>query len=151
MKGKNFILEIISVWLLSSCIGTDRLERVNRDYELKNGTSHNMKVDFYQMGHHTGTVIISGTGLIRKGMSSNDGGNYISGAEALSMDSVGVTYNDTRRQIYYYSYKDHELLSLPESTRNILDDRVFEVVSNILYRFTFTEEDYQNAEVIEGD
>ena len=51
----------------------------------------------------------------------------------------------------YPVFPDENILTAtPPTNRNILSEDAYEVISNELYRFTFTEADYENAEEIGG-
>jgi hypothetical protein len=68
----------------------------------------------------------------------------INAPSAFGTDSVVVTYNDFKRQVYWISETSFE--SLPQVTRNLLNDFDYSVLEKGNYIFTFSEEDYENAE-----
>ena len=148
MKKITLILSVFA-FLCQNC--TDRFDRVNRKYVLYNGTEHEVKVDIYELGKlRSVSTIIIGNGVIIEGTSSSDADNDPSVSEAFGMDSVVVTYNNKKRQIYYYSDSIYSLETIPETKHDLLSESAYEVINNELHRFTFTEADYENAEEIGG-
>ncbi|GAA0892880.1 hypothetical protein GCM10009122_25590 [Fulvivirga kasyanovii] len=146
---KKIILMLsVFAFLCQGC--TDRFDRINRKYVLYNGTEHEVKVDIYERGKFRSTSSIKGKGVIDEATSSNDAGKSPSVSQAFGMDSVVVTYNNKKRQIYYYSDSTYMSETIPETRHDLLAESVYEVINNELYRFTFTEADYENAEEIGG-
>lgn len=64
---------------------------------------------------------------------------------ALGADSIIVTYDNEKRQIYTRIVQANYQNVNPK-LRNILEDDSYSIVGEDDYIFTFTEEDYENAE-----
>lgn len=121
-------------------------DRVNRTYRLENGTFHEIKMEFYRYGIFQQTRHIIGDGVIFEGYSDNDTGSHLSAGGALGADSIIVVFDNEKKQIYHGDI----LTATPPTNRNILSEDAYEVINNELYRFTFTEADYEIAEEIGG-
>ena len=122
-------------------------ERIKRKYVLENGTDKELKMDFYSNGFYEDTHDIIGPGIVTEGI-ADDGGmnNFLNPLSAYRTDSVIVIYDNEKQQIYYW---DDGYKAIPPTSRNILSNDLYTIENNELYRFTFTEEDYENAEFIE--
>ena len=147
MKAHLFIFLVV----LFNC-GTDQIDRINRHYILENNTNHVLEMDLYRHAWPEGTepykFTVNGPGILHDGLSDNDAGHMISAYDALGADSVIVTYDGIKRQIYYVSHLDGLLHSIPEVQKHLFVEESYEIESETLYRFTFTEEDYELAEFI---
>ena len=64
-------------------------------------------------------------------------------------DSIIVTFDNNRKQTYT-NITTPDRVNISPTEGNILLNDAYEVISNELYEFTFTEEDYKNAADIEG-
>ena len=138
------LIAIAQALLLQSCgLGGKKLQR---KYVLENGTNREITVQMYRNNSRYVTYARSGPGHIAEGMSNDGGGGQrrVSADDAFfNPDSAVVTIGD-RRQVYRYIEQGGPPLIIP-TVRNILVDSAYTVVSDNLYRFTFTEQDYQNA------
>ncbi len=76
----------------------------------------------------------------------DDEKHEINAPSAFSTDSVVVTCNDLKRQVYWISETSFE--SLPQITRNLLNDLDYSVSEKGNHIFNITEEDYENAEIL---
>lgn len=132
---------------LQCCIGTDQFERINRRYVLINKTERFVELELFQFGVRYYTFL-EGSGIIYDGLSSNDAGATISAYAGIRADSIVVTFDSTRQQIYYYDQIEGHLKSKPEVNRHPLDDSYYVQESNERYVFPFTEDDYNRAEVL---
>ena len=143
--NKMRIMKLMGICLLT-CFLQNCEDKIIRTYRLENGTEREIRMEFYAYGlfSHTGHII--GEGLIYEGETDNDNGRHLSAGGTLSADSIIVTFDNEKRQLYYGDI----LTSSPFTDRNILSEEPYEVLSNELYRFVFTEEDYENAADIEG-
>src|SRR5699024_7679526 len=103
-----------------------------------------LKIDCYAYGIYRDTGFIRGTGIIMEGI-TNDGGldKTLNPTFFGGSDSLIVTFDNKKRQIYYL---DDDYKSIPKTSKNILSNEVYTIESEELYRFIFTEEDYENAE-----
>lgn len=135
------LLIIASLLLFQNC-GTDQLDKIRRTYRLVNGTEREVRIDIYERGDFWFTRVSDGMGVIFEGESSNDAGGTISASGSLIGDSIIVTYDNSKTQTYYFN---ETVNSIPKSDRNIFLDEDYDVISNELYEFTFTEADYENA------
>lgn len=142
MKTVKWISILLGVIFLQACHG-DVDKRV---YKLENGTNHEVRIELYEFSLFSTTYSSNGVGLIYEGTSiQQEGRREFSAYEALDADSIIVYYDNERFQIYHIDFRA-DVLSNPPSERNIFSDEDYEVINNNLYRFTFTEEDYENAE-----
>ena len=132
------------LFILQGC-RTDNIDKVIRTYRLVNGTNREVKIDIYERGIFWVSVDKKGNGVVYEGQSSNDAGSAISASGALIGDSIIVSYDNERSQTYYF---DETINSIPDSDRNIFIDDHYEVISERLYEFTFTESDYEDAKEI---
>lgn len=124
-------------------------DRINRAYRLENGTSHEIKMEFYSYGIFQQTQHIIGEALIFEGHSDNDTGKGIAAKGALGADSVIVIF-DNSKIITYTNISLENRINIEPVSRNILLNDTYEVINNELYQFTFTEADYENAVEIGG-
>ncbi len=145
MRTVKFMGLCLLLCFLQNC-GTDQIDKITRTYRLENGTEREIRMELYAFGLFLETHHIIGEGLIFEGTTDNDAGKNLSAGGALGADSIVVTFNNEKRQFYYGDI----LTSTPFTDRNILSDESYEVLSNELYRFVFTEEGYENAADIEG-
>jgi hypothetical protein len=86
---------------------------------------------------------IAGPGVLYETLTSNDAGSRLSAPHA---DSIVITFDDTKRQAYYYFKKEGQKKSKPVVDKHIMDDQSYVPESNERYVFTFTEEDYEKAQ-----
>ena len=141
---KAFITLFFSLLILQSCDLQAPL--IKRKYVLENGTERNVKVEFYSSaGVLQFSETINGKGTVLEKTTTNDNGDVLEPVAAFHWsDSAVATFNNEKRITYLFS----QLGSVPPP-RNILFNSSYVAESNELYRFTFTEEDYENAELIE--
>jgi len=139
----------IAIFLvLFFCEGCDRNgDYVKRVYKVENSSGHEITVVAHSLNE--GSIYwsrhILTNGVIWEGHSDNGLGREISASRALGKtDSVVVTFDNLKRQIYYFS--NYGAASSPKVFRNIFIDSTYTIESNELYRFIFTEEDYNMAE-----
>ena len=121
--------------LLTGCDGWRK--KNFRKYTLENGTQHELKINFYINSVFVKTNSIIGKGTVSEGISNDGVGRAMSPYDAFTADSIVVIFDDIKRQIYTVKVVKN---------RNILVDLSYQVESDKLYRFTFTEEDYTTAE-----
>ncbi len=138
-------MKIIGVCMVLCLLQNCASEVTTRTYRLENGTSHEIKMEFYSFGIFQQTRHIIGEGLIFEGSTDNGAGSALSAGGALGADSIIVLFNNEKRQLYY---SDDFVMAIPPTNRNILVGSDYEIINNELYLFTFTEEDYENAEEI---
>ncbi|GAA0892882.1 hypothetical protein GCM10009122_25610 [Fulvivirga kasyanovii] len=147
MRTMKIIGICMVLCFLQNC-GTDRIDIIRRAYRLENGTSSEIKIEFYRYGIFKHTQHIIGEGLIFEGSMDNDGGAHLSAGGALGADSIIVVFDNQKKQIYYHG--DIVVTATPPTDRNVLLNEAYEIINDELYRFTFTEADYENAEEIGG-
>ncbi|QDH78080.1 hypothetical protein FKX85_03125 [Echinicola soli] len=93
---------------------------------------------------------LDANGMIVERRMHNDHGVKFNPSNAFRADSVRVTFNSDKEQVYV-NFSGKDWANIAPSERNILLEASYQIIDEEIYRFTFTEEDYQNAEVIEGD
>lgn len=144
MKNSIFLLLVV---LLYTC---DKPEKINREYRIENGTNYSLKIDFYEYATLKRTNNIAGTGLVSSATQSEfEGRREITALNAFRADSVVITFNTNKRQIYYYDRTDNSFKSVPSlNSRNVLNDAVYSIDNIEIYRFTLLDEDYTKAQDI---
>jgi hypothetical protein len=138
MKQITYI--IVACFFLNGCG-----EKVDsRKYIIDNGTAYKIKIELYtQYSSVPRSFEKIGIGAVHTAV-MDDEQYEINAPSAFGTDSVVVTYNDLKRQVYWISETSFE--SLPQVTRNLLNDFDYSVLEKGNYIFTFSEEDYENAE-----
>ncbi len=150
---KKYIFKtLLMVCLLQmlGCVGvTESYDKYTRIYRLENGTPHEIKMEFYTHGHqypiHRQTM---GEGSIFERSGVTDRG-YIRASGVFNADSVIVIF-DNAKIMTYTNISLKNRVNINPSDRNFLLDDAYEDISNELYRFVFTEQDYSNAGEIDG-
>lgn|SRR5690606_1601808 len=146
MKFTLFL--IVTILFIQSCDMHDK--RIKRKYIIENSTSREIKIDLYASNIFQKTTTKSGKGVIIEG-SADDGGmnKRIDPFIAFDADSIVITFDNKKRQIYYYSVTEYKLKGLPDNKmRNVFNESAYTIESEDLYRYIFIEEDYENAEEI---
>jgi hypothetical protein len=140
MKTSKYL--IISFLLLSSC-GLN-LDIEKRNYKLINTSGKELRIEFYLSNSFKYSKIVNNEGIleVRAKEPSNVG---IIPSSAFIADSIIVSYENEKRQIYTRISRENWQNVNPK-LRNILEDDSYSIDSEGTYIFTFTEEDYQNAE-----
>jgi hypothetical protein len=140
MKTSKYL--IISFLLLSSC-GLN-LDIEKRNYKLINNSGKELRIEFYLSNSFKYSKIVNNEGILeaRAKEPSNVG---IIPSSAFIADSIIVSYENEKRQIYTRISRENWQNVNPK-LRNILEDDSYSIDSEGTYIFTFTEEDYQNAE-----
>jgi len=140
MKTSKYL--IISFLLLSSC-GLN-LDIEKRNYKLINNSGKELRIEFYSSNSFKYSKIVNNEGILeaRAKEPSNVG---IIPSSAFIADSIIVSYENEKRQIYTRISREFWQNVNPK-LRNILEDDSYSIDSEGTYIFTFTEEDYENAE-----
>jgi hypothetical protein len=140
MKTSKYL--IISFLLLSSCGLNLDIEKSN--YKLINNSGKELRIEFYLSNSFKYSKIVNNEGILeaRAKEPSNVG---IIPSSAFIADSIIVSYENEKRQIYTRISRENWQNVNPK-LRNILEDDSYSIDSEGTYIFTFTEEDYQNAE-----
>lgn len=146
MKNLKKVCLLLGIVCLQACHG----EIEKRTYQLYNNTDRTIKISFFRTTLFFSDTPIQeytneGESLIYEGNTFQGRGDSYSIEEALNADSIVVFFDNERIQRYHV-VQGFEIFSTPPSERNIFSDESYEVINNNLYRFTFTEEDYENAE-----
>ena len=142
------IMKLMGICLLT-CFLQNCEDKIIRTYRLENGTEREIKMEFYEYGIFRHTLHIIGEGLIFEGSADNDAGKGIAARGAVNADSVIVIFDNAKIMTYTNISRETRVNREP-SNRNFLLNDAYEIMSNELYRFVFTEEDYKNAADIEG-
>ena len=140
---KYYYLYIVILGVLACDLGN---EKVKIKYVLENGTNRDIKIDFYKYSFLRGSAEKKSSGLIIEGY-VYDYGRGSAGIRPTyfnGCDSVVVIYDDKKRQIYYFNKNGFQ--SQPQTVRNILEEDAYIKENKEMYRFIFTEEDYESAE-----
>lgn len=138
---KKIIYLFVVIFILQNC--GEKVER--RQYVLDNKTNHTITIHFYSHNRMLHSVTKSGVGNIYS-VFMDDEKHGINAPSAFSADSLVIIYDDKKRQTYWISSTAYE--TSPLSTRSPLNDSDYVIENKVLYRFDFTEEDYENAEEI---
>lgn len=140
MKTSKYL--IISFLLLSSCGLNLGIEK--RKYRLINNSGKELRIEFYFYNIFKYSKIVNNEGIseVRAKEPTNVG---ITPLLAFGADSIIVTYDNEKRQIYTRIVQANYQNVNPK-LRNILEDDSYSIVGEDDYIFTFTEEDYENAE-----
>ena len=138
---KRIIYLFVVAFFLQNCAGN--VER--RQYVLENKTNHKITIHFYSHNRKLHSVTKNGAGNIYS-VFMDDEKHGINAPSAFSSDSLIVIYDDKKRQAYWVSRTTYE--TSPLSNRSPLNDSNYVIENKTLYRFDFTEEDYENAEEI---
>lgn len=146
MKDFKVVISILlGVLTLFGCHGKAEL----RTYQINNGTPREIRIEFYKSGSLRKVTESIGEGLIHEGTSLNGEGESFSATLALlGADSIAVIFDNLKSQSYYSDKLTELPTSTPPTDKNIYFEESYEVINNLLYRFTFTEEDYENAEAL---
>ena len=122
--------------------------RIKRKYTLENGTGREIKMEFFVANDFIKSEIQRGEGIIFEGLADDGGTNFrIDPRVAFNADSVVIIFDNERKQTYYLSFNPLGFESVPKNQdRNIFDESTYMVENIELYRYIFTEEDYENAE-----
>jgi len=140
MKTSNYL--IISFLLLFSCVPEAGVER--RNYILINNSGKELRIEFYFYNIFKDSKIVNKEGVLEM-LAKESMGRGITPLLAFDADSIIVTYDNEKRQIYTRIVQANYQNVNPK-LRNILEDATYSIDSEGLYRFTFTEEDYEKAE-----
>jgi hypothetical protein len=140
MKTSKYL--VISFLLLSSCGLNADIER--RNYKLINNSGKELRIEFYFYNIFKESKIVNNEGIleVRAKEPMHVG---ITPLSAFDADSIIVTYENEKRQIYTGIVRENWQNVNPK-LRNILEDDSYSIDSEGNYIFTFTEEDYENAE-----
>lgn len=144
MKKYNFIL--ISVLFFCFSCGLQHKRNIERKYVLENKTNKEITIELYinMVKFHSSSINQNGVLLERIVMGSR--GKDPTAMWALASDSIIVTFDKKKKQIFTnISRSYYRNITPSDKTKNILFDDAYKVESNTLYRYTFTEEDYNNA------
>jgi hypothetical protein len=141
---KYFIFLPALILMLSRC---DCNRRVIHKYVLENGTDKEVKIQLYRYGVLGYEKTVKGKDVLFERVIDNDKDAPLIAQLALNADSAIVTFEYLKKQIYTYVYSESGYLVIPQ-TRNVFLDSSYTIENIELYRFTFTEEDYNNAEPI---
>ncbi len=141
MKASIYIISLV---LFCGCELGNKVK--SRRYILENGTNREIKIDCYAYGIYQDTGFIRGTGVIIESITDDGGfGKALNPTFYGGSDSIIVTFDNKKRQLYYL---DDGYKAIPNTSNNILNNDAYIIENDELYRFTFTEEDYENAEEI---
>lgn len=137
----------IIIIMMSLCFGGCECGRkvIDRKYVFENNTDHKIKMDVYQYDRFYYSKEKNGKGIIHESMSDDGTGKMIAAYKALNSDSIIIYFDEIKRIIYYQANSFPIFRGIPNNKRNILNDSSYTHESNKLYRYTFTEEDYNNA------
>lgn len=159
----------VIAWFFSGCIY--EADTITRTYRLINGTEKEVRVVFYRI-YRSGNddpalsrtpLIKRGTGLIFEIEAESDFGDPDIDLDwhAYRSDSAIVIFNSLRKITYNYRIRRETYDPDQGDTiisyftypidRNIFLNDAYEVINNGLYEFTFTEEDYSNADSLTAE
>lgn len=134
---------LILLLLLQSCEKSNISRSYLHNIEWTNETDHTIVEEKY----HADTLVgrfTYGPGETVMSHISYTGKSKKSFRELLYADSVIVTFDSTRRQVYYIG-QDNHLMSLPHTSRNYFSKDSYEEIKENYFEFSFTEKDYIQA------
>lgn len=141
---KITIASLVVLFVVTSC---DRGNELKRKYRIVNNTSHVLKIQFYHTKVFQDERQIHGPGVLYEAEVDNSAGMALNPENAFWSDSAVVTFNNSKRQVYYFD--KYIAVASPETERNILVDSAYFPVNQELHEFTFAEVDYVNADSIQ--
>ena len=144
MKHSFYYLIMLSL-SFSSCVREAGVEK--RTYMLINNTSKDIEIELYSYGIYGGSNTIDRQGGLIEKFTKASMGKGVTAMSAFDADSIILTYENKKRQIYTNIVKEKHQNVNPK-LRNILEDASYTIESEERYRFSFTEEDYEIAEEI---
>jgi len=109
-------------------------ENTDRTYVLENKTSYDIKVESFENKKLAESYLLKPNAVFSYYYTSYGSAQAY---KALAGDSIIVTFDNKKRLIFTNQF-------VP-ATRNIMNNVSYVAESNVLYMFTFTEEDYNNA------
>ncbi|MDE0471350.1 MAG: hypothetical protein OXH57_05365 [Ekhidna sp.] len=156
---KRLALTIGILWFFHGCHG----DKLMRTYRLINGTEKEVRIAIYD-GEFLQPPIVRkrGSGSILEVLATSEKGSISLQYDGYyGADSAIVTF-DMKRKIAYISNIRREVYDPDQGDtiinrftnpldRNIFLDEAYEVINNGLYEFTFTEEDYSNADSLTAE
>lgn len=142
---KIYVLVLLIV--VQSCVHYGE-EWVNKEFILKNSSSHTIKVEFFNLldnglNTNSSTILTNGSTksyTIENILSANS--NESLPSSAFIADSVKIIFGNVKK----VSYTDKKGNFSAPVNRNIFRYGNYEYLGNQRFQFTFTEEDYNNAE-----
>jgi hypothetical protein len=140
MKISNYL--IIYFFLLFSCVPEAGVE--TRNYILINNSGKELRIEFYFYNIFKNSKIVNKEGVLEM-LTKESMGRGITPLLAFDADSIIVTYDNEKRQIYTEIVQANYQNVNPK-LRNILEDDNYSIDGEGNYIFTFTEGDYENAE-----
>jgi hypothetical protein len=138
------ILALIAFTMLFGCI--DGGKKPSYLYVVKNETDHLLQIELFESGAIQKTFSSLGKGNIIEAKKLFGSGEDHTAWGALGCDSVVITFDNKKRQIYTYGIRrSYQFGSTPEnSARNILDNISY-AKNGTIYTFSFIEADYEKA------
>ena len=135
MKNLRYFIHCMFLLLVGACEHS-----VERTYVIENQSNHSLEVKFFRSDILTSKIVLN-DGDKWETLYSEDMATGVDAARALHADSLTVTFDNMR--ILYYSFPT-------TGNRNLLSNDSYIIESDELYRYIFTEQDYENAEEIAG-
>lgn len=132
IKMNRVVFFIGILFLLQSCAS----KKPQGTFFYQNGTDYKIEMIFYQNGNIEESIILSKKGDEWRRDFLFDHGN-LDPRSHLTGDSIEVKFDDVKSIIYVDSNTPSE--------RNIFIRNNYEIVSEEVFRFIFTEEDYDLA------
>lgn len=150
---KNILYPVLFLFLCFLQAGCDAQgkEKFKRTYVLENGTNHKIELQFFRAGIQQHTYenkhILNEYGATFSQYVIEDvfGEADASGAYQ-GPDRLIIVFDNNRKAIIEKNEATYDYM-LTGIDKNILSDEPYTVESNTLYRYVFTEEDYENATV----
>ena len=143
----NIIRSIFIISIFYFIFSCDRSPIYDRTYELFNDTSHDISLHFYKRGNkltNTENTLLSEKMAFSKS-TLNKRGEATAYEAFENPDSLIIVYDDIK-----YSKMIHDNFIPVSSTicgidENLFLDDGYTIINRELFRYTFTEENYQNA------
>ena len=147
-KITKFILPVIVVLLLyiSSCI--DGGKKSYSKWEIVNNSGMSILITVYSNGEYQNSININSSAdfweteyYISSGMSNEFPGI----TDAIGGDSINIVFDENRKSVFIFPHD-------PLDSFNVLNPNLYSIIhdddQHTIYRYTFTEADYENAEPI---
>ena len=147
---KKVIIILLAI-IVSSC-GVTELKMYQRQYSLKNESGQIVKLKFYNQ-FNSELVYTSDISIVDNDVFNGDlvefsqpisvDENYYVNTTYRGSDSIVIIFNNARKSVYTINVNGS--YSTPIN-RNIFRHGNYESLGNDEFQFTFTSEDYENAE-----
>lgn len=145
MKTSIFFGALLGLLFITSC---DRGREAYARWEIVNSSKYSIVIRTFHKGQASEAITLAQEGSIWQSENYSDhplGGNFPPIATSLEADSLTITFGNERIAKYNFGHFNHN--PLQEANYLIIKESHRKFMQYI-HRFTFTKEDYENAEEI---